>query len=205
MEIINREQAKKGLEPVNIDFIPLDDKPTYSLLQKAETTAVFQLESRGMKELIKKLKPDCLEDLIALVALFRPGPLQSGMVDDFINRKHGRAELSYPHPDYQYAGLEPVLKPTYGIILYQEQVMQIAQVMAGYTLGGADMLRRAMGKKKPEEMAKHAAVSSRVARTTASMPISRATSSTWWKSSPATASTSRTRQPTAWSPTRPPG
>ena len=124
------------------------------MLQKAETTAVFQLESRGMKELIKKLKPDCLEDMIALVALFRPGPLQSGMVDDFINRKHGRAELSYPHPDYQYAGLEPVLKPTYGIILYQEQVMQIAQVMAGYTLGGADMLRRAMGKKKPEEMAK---------------------------------------------------
>jgi DNA polymerase-3 subunit alpha len=154
METINREQAKKGLAPVDIDFIPLDDKPTYQLLQRAETTAVFQLESRGMKELIKKLKPDCLEDLIALVALFRPGPLQSGMVDDFINRKHGRAELSYPHPDYQYAGLEPVLKPTYGIILYQEQVMQIAQVMAGYTLGGADMLRRAMGKKKPEEMAK---------------------------------------------------
>ena len=154
LETINREQAKKGLEPINIDFIPLDDKPTYQLLQKAETTAVFQLESRGMKELIKKLKPDCLEDLIALVALFRPGPLQSGMVDDFINRKHGRAEVSYPHPDYQYAGLEPVLKPTYGIILYQEQVMQIAQVMAGYTLGGADMLRRAMGKKKPEEMAK---------------------------------------------------
>ncbi|HYQ40068.1 MAG TPA: DNA polymerase III subunit alpha, partial [Pseudomonas sp.] len=154
METINRDQAKKGLEPVNIDFIPLDDRPTYQLLQRAETTAVFQLESRGMKELIKKLKPDCLEDLIALVALFRPGPLQSGMVDDFINRKHGRAEVSYPHPDYQYAGLEPVLKPTYGIILYQEQVMQIAQVMAGYTLGGADMLRRAMGKKKPEEMAK---------------------------------------------------
>ncbi len=154
METINREQAKKGLEPVNIDFIPLDDKPTYALLQKAETTAVFQLESRGMKELIKKLKPDCLEDLIALVALFRPGPLQSGMVDDFINRKHGRAELAYPHPDYQYEGLKPVLAPTYGIILYQEQVMQIAQVMAGYTLGGADMLRRAMGKKKPEEMAK---------------------------------------------------
>jgi len=154
METINREQAKKGLEPVNIDVIPLDDKPTYAMLQKAETTAVFQLESRGMKELIKKLKPDCLEDMIALVALFRPGPLQSGMVDDFINRKHGRAELSYPHPDYQYAGLEPVLKPTYGIILYQEQVMQIAQVMGGYTLGQADMLRRAMGKKMPEEMAK---------------------------------------------------
>lgn len=154
MEMINREQEKQGLPPVDIDRIPLDDKKTYDMLQKAETTAVFQLESRGMKELIKKLKPDCLEDMIALVALFRPGPLQSGMVDDFINRKHGRAELSYPHPDYQYAGLEPVLKPTYGIILYQEQVMQIAQVMAGYTLGGADMLRRAMGKKKPEEMAK---------------------------------------------------
>ncbi len=154
MEIINREQAKKNLPNVNIDFIPLDDRKTYELLQKAETTAVFQLESRGMKELIKKLKPDCLEDLIALVALFRPGPLQSGMVDDFINRKHGRAELAYPHSDYQYEGLKPVLAPTYGIILYQEQVMQIAQVMAGYTLGGADMLRRAMGKKKPEEMAK---------------------------------------------------
>jgi len=154
METINREQAKNDLPDVNIDFIPLDDKKTYELLQRAETTAVFQLESRGMKELIKKLKPDCLEDLIALVALFRPGPLQSGMVDDFINRKHGRAELAYPHPDYQYDGLRPVLAPTYGIILYQEQVMQIAQVMAGYTLGGADMLRRAMGKKKPEEMAK---------------------------------------------------
>src|SRR5690554_1804271 len=154
METINREQARQGLPPVDIDRIPLDDPKTYAMLQKAETTAVFQLESRGMKELIKKLKPDCLEDMIALVALFRPGPLQSGMVDDFINRKHGREPISYPHPDYQYAGLEPVLKPTYGIILYQEQVMQIAQVMAGYTLGGADMLRRAMGKKKPEEMAK---------------------------------------------------
>ncbi|MBV4553939.1 DNA polymerase III subunit alpha [Pseudomonas sp. SWRI102] len=154
LKTINRDRAKVGEAPLDIAFIPLDDKPTYSLLQKAETTAVFQLESRGMKELIKKLKPDCLEDLIALVALFRPGPLQSGMVDDFINRKHGRAELAYPHIDYQYEGLKPVLAPTYGIILYQEQVMQIAQVMAGYTLGGADMLRRAMGKKKPEEMAK---------------------------------------------------
>ncbi|WP_122240101.1 DNA polymerase III subunit alpha, partial [Pseudomonas syringae] len=154
LKTINRERAKVDEAPLDIAFIPLDDLPTYQLLQRAETTAVFQLESRGMKELIKKLKPDCLEDLIALVALFRPGPLQSGMVDDFINRKHGRAELSYPHVDYQYEGLKPVLAPTYGIILYQEQVMQIAQVMAGYTLGGADMLRRAMGKKKPEEMAK---------------------------------------------------
>lgn len=154
LENINRDRAKVGEPPLDIDFIPLDDKPTYHMLQRAETTAVFQLESRGMKELIKKLKPDCLEDLIALVALFRPGPLQSGMVDDFINRKHGRAELAYPHSDYQYEGLKPVLAPTYGIILYQEQVMQIAQVMAGYTLGQADMLRRAMGKKQPEEMAK---------------------------------------------------
>ena len=158
LETINRTRAEQGEEALNIDFIPLDDAPTYRMLQKAETTAVFQLESRGMKELIKKLKPDCLEDLIALVALFRPGPLQSGMVDDFINRKHGREIVSYPHPNYQYEGLKPVLAPTYGIILYQEQVMQIAQVMAGYTLGGADMLRRAMGKKKPEEMAKQRAV-----------------------------------------------
>lgn len=154
LENINRDRAQANEPPLDIDFIPLDDKPTYQMLQRAETTAVFQLESRGMKELIKKLKPDCLEDLIALVALFRPGPLQSGMVDDFINRKHGRAELAYPHPDYQYEGLEPVLEPTYGIILYQEQVMQIAQVMAGYSLGQADMLRRAMGSKKADEMAR---------------------------------------------------
>ena len=154
LENINRDRAKLDEPPLDIDFIPLDDKPTYQMLQRAETTAVFQLESRGMKELIKKLKPDCLEDLIALVALFRPGPLQPGIVAAFINRKHGRAELAYPHSDYQYEGLKPVLAPTYGIILYQEQVMQIAQVMAGYSLGQADMLRRAMGKKQPEEMAK---------------------------------------------------
>ena len=158
METINREQARQGLPPVDIDRIPLDDPKTYAMLQKAETTAVFQLESRGMKELIKKLKPDCLEDMIALVALFRPGPLQSGMVDDFINRKHGRAQVAYPDAKFQHPSLKPVLEPTYGVIVYQEQVMQIAQVLAGYTLGGADMLRRAMGKKKPEEMAKQRAV-----------------------------------------------
>ena len=134
---------------VDIARIPLDDKRSFHLLKAAQTTAVFQLESRGMKEMISSLLPDCFEDIIALVALYRPGPLGSGMVDDFINRKHGRAKVLYPHPD-----LEPILKPTYGVILYQEQVMQIAQVLAGYTLGGADMLRRAMGKKKPEEMAK---------------------------------------------------
>src|SRR5699024_6685939 len=111
-----------------------------------------------MKELIKKLKPDVFEDIIALVALYRPGPLESGLVDNFINRKHGREPASYPDPQYQHEWLEPILKPTYGVILYQEQVMQIAQELAGYTLGGADMLRRAMGKKKPEEMAKQRAV-----------------------------------------------
>ncbi|WLQ17442.1 DNA polymerase III subunit alpha [Hahella aquimaris] len=158
VDIINRQQAEKGEPPLDINFIPLDDAPTFNLLKHGETTAVFQLESRGMKELIRRLMPDCFEDIIALVALFRPGPLQSGMVDDFINRKHGRAELAYPHPDYQLESLKPVLQPTYGIILYQEQVMQIAQVMAGYTLGGADLLRRAMGKKKPEEMAKQKAI-----------------------------------------------
>jgi len=144
-KMLSAEEAAK----IDITLIPLDDKPSYDLLKRAETTAVFQLESRGMKELIKRLQPDTFEDIVALVALFRPGPLQSGMVDDFVNRKHGRAKVDYPHPD-----LEPVLKPTYGVIVYQEQVMQIAQVLAGYSLGGADMLRRAMGKKKPEEMAK---------------------------------------------------
>ncbi len=138
-----------GAEPVDLDSIPLDDPAAFRLLQAHQTTAVFQLESGGMKDLIRRLQPDSFEDIIALVALYRPGPLQSGMVDDFIDRKHGRARVEYPHPD-----LEPILKPTYGVILYQEQVMQIAQVLASYTLGGADLLRRAMGKKKPEEMAK---------------------------------------------------
>ena len=123
----------------------------FELLCQCNTTAVFQLESRGMRDLVKRLKPDHFDDIVALVALFRPGPLQSGMVDDFINRKHGKSDqpIDYFHPD-----LEPVLKSTYGVILYQEQVMQIAQRLSGYSLGGADILRRAMGKKKPEEMAR---------------------------------------------------
>ncbi|MCE0724206.1 MULTISPECIES: DNA polymerase III subunit alpha [Legionella] len=146
---INKKRAAEGLAVIDISQIPTDDAATFDLLKACKTTAVFQLESRGMKELISRLQPDCFEDIIALVALFRPGPLQSGMVDDFIDRKHGRAVVDYPHPD-----LEPILKPTYGVILYQEQVMQIAQVLANYTLGAADLLRRAMGKKKPEEMAK---------------------------------------------------
>ena len=145
---INVVRNKAGEDPLQIEFIDLDDKETFTQLKLSNTTAVFQLESSGMKDLIKRLQPDCFEDIVALVALFRPGPLGSGMVDDFINRKHGRADVAYPHPD-----LEPVLEPTYGVILYQEQVMQIAQVLANYSLGGADMLRRAMGKKKPEVMA----------------------------------------------------
>ncbi|MGB0765993.1 MAG: DNA polymerase III subunit alpha, partial [Luminiphilus sp.] len=143
---------------LDIGNIPLDDSDVFSLLKSGETTAVFQLESRGMKDLIKRLQPDTFEDIIALVALFRPGPLQSGMVDNFINRKHGREALAYPDHAYQHESLKPILEPTYGIILYQEQVMQIAQELAGYTLGGADLLRRAMGKKKPEEMAKQRSV-----------------------------------------------
>ncbi|WP_074013022.1 DNA polymerase III subunit alpha [Candidatus Sodalis sp. SoCistrobi] len=158
LDMINARRARQGLEPIDIAAIPLEDKKSFDMLQRSETTAVFQLESRGMKDLIKRLQPDCFEDMIALVALFRPGPLQSGMVDNFIDRKHGREAISYPDIEWQHASLQPVLEPTYGIILYQEQVMQIAQVLAGYTLGGADMLRRAMGKKKPEEMAKQRSV-----------------------------------------------
>ena len=154
----NVARARSGEEDLVIDHIPLDDKASFELLKRGDTTAVFQLESQGMKELIKKLKPDLFEEIIALVALYRPGPLESGMVDNFINRKHGREPMAYPDPKYQHEWLEPILKPTYGVILYQDQVMQIAQVLAGYTLGGADMLRRAMGKKKPEEMAKQRAI-----------------------------------------------
>jgi DNA polymerase-3 subunit alpha len=145
---INILRKETGEDVLNIDLLPMQDEPTFTLLKNCKTTAVFQLESRGMKDLVKRLQPDRFEDIVALVALFRPGPLQSGMVDDFINRKHGRAMVNYPHPK-----LEPILRPTYGVILYQEQVMQIAQVLAGYSLGAADLLRRAMGKKKAEEMA----------------------------------------------------
>ncbi len=158
LKTVNGKRAKEGLDPIDINLIPLDDPESFALLKRAETTAVFQLESRGMKDLIRRLQPDNIEDMIALVALFRPGPLESGMVQDFIDRKHGRAEVAYPHPDFQHDSLKPILEPTYGVIVYQEQVMQIAQALAGYTLGGADMLRRAMGKKKPEEMAKQRSI-----------------------------------------------
>ncbi len=153
--LVNRARAAAGEPALDITALPLDDVATFRLLKSCRTTAVFQLESRGMKDLVRRLQPDCFEDIVALLALFRPGPLQSGLVDDFIERKHDRSgrRIDYLHPR-----LEPVLKPTYGVILYQEQVMQIAQVLAGYTLGGADLLRRAMGKKKPEEMAKQRSV-----------------------------------------------
>ncbi|MDQ7248083.1 DNA polymerase III subunit alpha [Dongia sedimenti] len=135
---------RRGID-LNIDHIPLDDAKTYQLLASGEATGIFQLESSGMRDAIRKLKPDRFEDIIAMVALYRPGPMDN--IPSFINRKHGKEE-----PDYLYPTLEPILKETYGIMIYQEQVMQIAQVLAGYSLGGADLLRRAMGKKIKEEM-----------------------------------------------------
>ena len=148
VKTVNQDRERAGEPVLVLEQLTTDDPETFALLKRCETTAVFQLESRGMKELIKKLQPDNFEEIIALVALFRPGPLESGMVDDFINRKHG-AKVEYP-----FAELEEVLGPTYGVIVYQEQVMQISQIIGNYSLGGADLLRRAMGKKKPEEMAK---------------------------------------------------
>jgi DNA polymerase-3 subunit alpha len=152
--IINRLRETRGEPPLDVGQLPMDDAATYHLLKDCRTTAVFQLESRGMKDLIRRLQPDTFEDIVALVALFRPGPLQSGMVDDFIERKHNKNNPTAPEIDYLHPRLKGALAPTYGVILYQEQVMQIAQILAGYSLGAADLLRRAMGKKKPEEMAK---------------------------------------------------
>ncbi len=139
-------KERRGIE-FDINKIPLDDKETYEMLAQGDTDGVFQLESAGMKRLVKDLRPDVFEDLGALVALFRPGPLESGMVEDFVKRKHGEQKITYAHPL-----LEPVLKDTYGTIVYQEQIMQVFQVLADYTLGQADMVRRMMGKKKLDEM-----------------------------------------------------
>lgn len=147
---INARRVKENQAPIELDDLPLDDKDTFlNVLQPAKTTAVFQLESAGMKKYLRKLKPSNIDDVIAMCALYRPGPLDAGMVESYIERKHGREQVIYDHPN-----LESILEPTNGVIVYQEQVMQISQTMAGYSLGGADMLRRAMGKKKPEEMAK---------------------------------------------------
>ena len=152
VETINLRLSKAPLastEQFSISRIPFDDARTYELLSRGETAGIFQLESSGMTDIVVKMKPQCFEDLIALVALYRPGPLQSGMVDDFIKRKKGSTKITYELPE-----LESILKDTYGVIVYQEQVMQIARTLAGYSLGGADLLRRAMGKKDPEVMAK---------------------------------------------------
>ena len=145
---INADPAHGNAPPVDIASLTLDDPAVYALFKRADTNAVFQLESRGMRDLIRKLKPDTFEDIVALVALYRPGPMD--LIPDFIERKHGRQQVEYLDPR-----MEPILRPTYGVMVYQEQVMQIAQVIGGYSLGGADLLRRAMGKKLPEEMAQH--------------------------------------------------
>ena len=145
VKIIAKNKLSEGL--IDIDKLALDDPKVYKLLQDCDTTGVFQLESDGMRGYLKKLKADCFEDIVAMLALYRPGPLESGMVDDYIQVKHG-ARVRYPHKI-----LEEILKPTNGVFIYQEQVMKSAQIMAGYSLGGADILRRAMGKKKAEEMA----------------------------------------------------
>jgi DNA polymerase-3 subunit alpha len=150
--LINARPDRGADNPFDITAVPLGDADTYALLQSGETTGVFQLESSGMQQLFKDLRPDAFEDIVAAVALYRPGPLGTGMVKDFIDCKHGRKRIQAMHPL-----VDELLKPTYGVIVYQEQVMQIAQRLARYTLGGADLLRRAMGKKKAEDMAKQKA------------------------------------------------
>jgi DNA polymerase-3 subunit alpha len=144
LQLIEKTRGTK----LDMNAIPLDDAETFNILSKGDTMGIFQLESSGMRDVLTKFKPSVFEDLIAILALYRPGPLESGMVDDFINRKHGRTAIEYPLPQ-----LEPILKETYGVIVYQEQVMNIATALADYTLGDADLLRRAMGKKKAEVMA----------------------------------------------------
>ncbi|XBC38922.1 MAG: DNA polymerase III subunit alpha [Buchnera aphidicola (Melaphis rhois)] len=154
IKIINCKLVNDKKTPININNISLKDKNCFNFLKLSHTIGIFQLESYGMKNLIIRLKPDCFEDLVALVALFRPGPLKSGMVDNFINRKHGKEKIFYPDEKWQHVSLIPILESTYGVVLYQEQVMKIAQVLAGYSLGNADILRRAMEKKNPLEMKK---------------------------------------------------
>jgi DNA polymerase-3 subunit alpha len=152
VDLVNFERQRAGGDPLDPALIPLDDVGVYAMIAKADVTGVFQLESSGFRDLLKKLKPDCFEDIVAAGALYRPGPIEGGMVDDFVERKHGRKKVEYAHPL-----LEPILKDTYGVIVYQEQVMQISSALAGYSLGQADLLRRAMGKKKAEVMAREKA------------------------------------------------
>jgi len=150
VKAINARRAKAGEAPLDISQLPLDDPKPYELLKKAQTIAVFQLESSGMQRMLKDAKPDRFEDIIALVALYRPGPMD--LIPSFVARKHGREEVAYPDPRVQ-----PILEETYGIMVYQEQVMQMAQIVGGYSLGGADLLRRAMGKKDAKKMAEERA------------------------------------------------
>src|SRR4029079_16444530 len=154
VRLIHMRPDQKNLDAkFDLAKIPLDDRATYALMGSGETKGVFQLESSGMQQLFKDLRADCFEDIVAAVALYRPGPLGAGMVTNFVNRKHGREAIAKMHPL-----VDDLLKPTYGVVVYQEQVMQIAQALAGYSLGGADLLRRAMGKKKPEEMQKQRSI-----------------------------------------------
>ena len=148
VDLADAERQARGEAALDMAAIPLDDAEVYRMISAADVTGVFQLESSGFRDLLKKLKPDCFEDIVAAGALYRPGPIEGGMVDDFVERKHGRKKVEYPHPL-----LEPILKDTHGVIVYQEQVMQISSALAGYTLGQADSFRRAMGKKKAEAMA----------------------------------------------------
>ncbi len=156
LKIINSKLPE--VEHVDIESISLEDENIYNMIASGNNNSIFQLESRGMSELSKKVKPSNFEDIVALVALYRPGPLESGMVDDFVDRKNKRQAISYPHPKYQHESLKPILESSYGILVYQEQVMKIAQVMGGYSLGGADILRKAMGKKLPAVMAEHRSI-----------------------------------------------
>ena len=148
---VKRVNEKKNLDEVKVDIenLPLDDPKTFELLQRADTTGVFQLESRGMRDYLRQLVPNNFEDIVSMNALYRPGALGMNMVDSYIDRKHGREEVTYGHD-----AVKKILSTTYGVIVYQEQVMQIAQELSGFTLGQADILRRAMGKKKKEEMEK---------------------------------------------------
>ena len=146
LELINQDREPE--EQLDLGRIPMDDPPTFKLLCSADTAGVFQLESSGMKRLVADMQPSSFEDIVAILALYRPGPLGSGMVEDFVQCKHGRKQVIYPHPL-----LKPILEETYGVMVYQEQIMQAVQVLAGFTLGHADLLRRAIGKKIPEEMA----------------------------------------------------
>ncbi|MFN8641158.1 MAG: DNA polymerase III subunit alpha [Candidatus Binatia bacterium] len=196
--VVRRIREGRGVE-IDVATLPLDDKATYKLIAKGDTVGVFQMESGGMRKLVTQLRPSTFEDIIAVLALFRPGPLDSGMVEQFIKRKHGKEDVKYPHPQ-----LEPILEPTYGVIVYQEQVMQIAQVLAGYSLGDADNLRRAMGKKDPVKMKKERERFIAGAGAQKIPETKRARSSIRWRPSPCTASTSRTRRRTRWSPSRPP-